>query len=145
MCWSRVGCSLDRVCPHRFDETARRDVRPGAPHIPVARVVGVDAHPRPRTQEDVMLKNVMFATIYVSDQDRALTFYTEGLGLEKGADHPIPDGRFVTVAPSDKSVHIILWPGNPGHGIPAADTTAGPVFLESDDLRKEFEVLRSRG
>jgi catechol 2,3-dioxygenase-like lactoylglutathione lyase family enzyme len=91
-----------------------------------------------------MLKNLMFVTIYVSDQDRALAFYTESLGLEKGADNPTPEGRFLTVAPSDKSVQIVLWPGNPGQG-PPDDMTPGPVFVESDDLRKEFDVLRSRG
>jgi catechol 2,3-dioxygenase-like lactoylglutathione lyase family enzyme len=30
-----------------------------------------------------MLKNLMFATIYVSDQDQALAFYTDSLGLGK--------------------------------------------------------------
>jgi catechol 2,3-dioxygenase-like lactoylglutathione lyase family enzyme len=87
-----------------------------------------------------MLKNLMFATLYVSDQDRALAFYTDRLGLEKGADNPTPEGRFLTVAPADRSVQILLWPGTPGQPGPA-----GAIFLEADDLRKEFEVLRSRG
>lgn len=90
------------------------------------------------------LKNLMFVTIYVSDQDRALAFYTESLGLEKCGDNPGPEGRFLIVAPSDKSVPIVLWPGNPILS-PAVDAATGPVFIESDDLRKEFEVLRSRG
>ncbi|HEY3201643.1 MAG TPA: VOC family protein [Actinomycetes bacterium] len=96
-----------------------------------------------------MLKNLMFATIYVSDQDRALAFYTDNLGLEKGADNPTPEGRFLTVAPADKSVQILLWPGDPGQPSPAVDVAkpgmAGAIFLEADDLRKEFDVLRSRG
>jgi catechol 2,3-dioxygenase-like lactoylglutathione lyase family enzyme len=97
-----------------------------------------------------MLKNLMFVTVYVSDQDRALAFYTEALGLQKGADNPGPEGRFLTVAPADKSVQIVLWPGNPGQPGPAVDAAepgilTGAIFLESDDLRKEFEVLRSRG
>jgi catechol 2,3-dioxygenase-like lactoylglutathione lyase family enzyme len=96
------------------------------------------------TQEDTMLKNVMLVTIYVSDQDRALAFYTEGLGLEKGADNPGPEGRFLTVSPRDKSVQIVLWPGDPTRS-PAVDGTPGPVYIASDDLRKDFEVLRSRG
>ena len=96
-----------------------------------------------------MLKNLMYVTIYVSDQDRALAFYTENLGLQKRVDHPIPDGRFLTVAPGDDSIEIILWPGNPGQG-PAVDAVKsgivpGPIFLESDDLRKEFEELQARG
>ena len=97
-----------------------------------------------------MLTNLMFATIYVSDQDRALAFYTDGLGLEKGADNPTPEGRFLTVASADKSVQIVLWPGKPGQPGPAVDAAvpgimAGAIFLETDDLPNEFEVLRSRG
>ena len=97
-----------------------------------------------------MLKNLMFATIYVSDQDRALAFYTDRLGLEKGVDNPTPEGRFLTVAPADTSVQIVLWPGKPGQPGPSVDAAvpgilAGAIFLEADDLRKEFEVLRSRG
>jgi catechol 2,3-dioxygenase-like lactoylglutathione lyase family enzyme len=96
-----------------------------------------------------MLKNLMFATVYVSDQDRALAFYTDGLGLKKVADNPGPEGRFLTVAPADTSVQILLWPGIPGQSSAgdAAEQLAvtGQVFLESDDLRKEFDVLRSRG
>jgi catechol 2,3-dioxygenase-like lactoylglutathione lyase family enzyme len=90
-----------------------------------------------------MFKKLMFATIYVTDQDRALEFYTEKLGLRKIADNPHPEARFLTVAPSDTSVHILLWPGNPGQG--PVGGAPGPVFIESDDLRKEFDVLRSRG
>lgn len=90
-----------------------------------------------------MLKKLMFVTIYVSDQDRALAFYTEKLGLEKVADNPGPDGRFLTVAASDRSVQIVLWPGDPAQG--PVGVAPGPVFIESDDLRKEFDVLRSRG
>jgi catechol 2,3-dioxygenase-like lactoylglutathione lyase family enzyme len=96
-----------------------------------------------------MLKNLMYVTIYVSDQDRALAFYTEGLGLEKRIDYPGPDGRFLTVAPGNESVEILLWPGRSGQG-PRVDATEpaivpGPIFLQSDDLRREFEILRSRG
>jgi catechol 2,3-dioxygenase-like lactoylglutathione lyase family enzyme len=96
-----------------------------------------------------MLTNLMFVTIYVSDQDRALAFYTEKLGLKKGSDNPGPEGRFLTVTPADRSVQLVLWPGVPAQGSsfdPAKPrNVAGPVFLESDDLRKECEVLRSRG
>lgn len=96
-----------------------------------------------------MLKNLMYVTVCVSDQDRALAFYAEGLGLEKRVDYSGPYGRFLTVAPGNESVEILLWPGNPGKG-PAIDVAEpggvpGPVFLESEDLVKDFEVFRSRG
>jgi predicted enzyme related to lactoylglutathione lyase len=91
-----------------------------------------------------MLKHVMFATVYVSDQDRALAFYTQALGLEKGGDNSAPEGRFLTVAPEDKSVQIVLWKADPGQS-PAVRAATGPIFLATDDLRRDFELFRSRG
>ncbi|WP_017984626.1 hypothetical protein [Amycolatopsis methanolica] len=43
-------------------------------------------------------------------------------------------------------VKIILWSHPAAAGQPVAPGGApGPVVLESDDLRKDFEVLRCRG
>ncbi|WP_219509813.1 VOC family protein [Nonomuraea ceibae] len=92
-----------------------------------------------------MLTNIMYVTIPVTDQDRALKFYTEGLGLEKRIDFPGPEGRFLTVAVADSPVQLLLWPhaGQPVEKQP--DAEAGLLILESDDLRKDFEVFRRRG
>ncbi|SDT13670.1 VOC family protein [Jiangella sp. DSM 45060] len=95
-----------------------------------------------------MLANLMYATVYVTDQDRALEFYTEGLGLEKRVDFPGPDGRFLTVGVPGSPVQIILWSHAAAAGQPRGMGQAvapGPVILETDDLRKEFEILRRRG
>ena len=46
-----------------------------------------------------MLKKVVYVALLVSDQDKALEFYTNVIGLEKRGDYPTPDGgpRFLTV------------------------------------------------
>ncbi|MFI6167968.1 VOC family protein [Nocardia sp. NPDC051052] len=95
-----------------------------------------------------MLTNIMYVTIYVTDQDRALAFYTEALGMEKHVDYAGPDGRFVTVGVPGSTVQIILWSHAPSAGQPVAapaDVAPGPIILEFDDLRRDFEVLRERG
>ncbi|MFD6157796.1 VOC family protein [Nocardia sp. NPDC060256] len=95
-----------------------------------------------------MLTNIMYTTIYVTDQDGALTFYTEALGMEKRIDAQGPAGRFLTVGVPGSPVGLILWSHAPSAGQPAAAASAeipGPVILESDDLRNDFEVLRQRG
>jgi catechol 2,3-dioxygenase-like lactoylglutathione lyase family enzyme len=96
-----------------------------------------------------MPNNVMYATLYVTDQDQALTFYTDALGLEKRLDYPGPEGRFLTVGVPDSPVEIVLWPGDPASPEQAdgvePGTVPGPIILESDDLKQEFEVLRGRG
>ncbi|MEW9548013.1 VOC family protein [Nonomuraea sp. NPDC050783] len=89
-----------------------------------------------------MLTNIMYVTVNVTDQDRALTFYTEGLGLEKRADYPGPEGRFLTVGVPGGPVEILLWSQAPATGAAGA---AGPLILESDDLRKDAEAFRRRG
>ncbi|MRH90013.1 glyoxalase [Nocardia sp. SYP-A9097] len=95
-----------------------------------------------------MLSKIMYATIYVTDQDRALAFYTERLGLQTRIDVTGPDGRFLTVGVPDSPVEIILWPHAASAGQPAdagEQAAPGPLILESDDLRKDFEILRDRG
>ena len=54
--------------------------------------------------------------IPVSDQDRALAFYTQVLGLEKRLDVPLPQfgGRWITVAPRESATVIALVPAHPG-------------------------------
>jgi catechol 2,3-dioxygenase-like lactoylglutathione lyase family enzyme len=103
----------------------------------------------PQTDKDnTMLTNVMYVTLYVTDQDRALAFYTEQLGLEKRIDYPGPDGRFLTVAVPGSALEFVLWPHAAAAGQPAGAQPGfapGPVFIESDDLRADFKVLRDRG
>ena len=96
-----------------------------------------------------MPTNVMYATLYVTDQDRALEFYTDRLGMEKRADYAGPEGRFLTVGVSDSPVEIVLWSGDPApphipDGVEPG-IVPGPVILESEDLTREFEALRARG
>ncbi|MDP9869219.1 MULTISPECIES: VOC family protein [Streptosporangium] len=95
-----------------------------------------------------MLTDIMYVTIYVTDQDRALEFYTEGLGLEKRIDFSGPDGRFLTVGVPDSPMQILLWSHAAAAGQPGdvgRHAAPGPLILESDDLRKDFEILRRRG
>ncbi|WP_018353319.1 VOC family protein [Longispora albida] len=95
-----------------------------------------------------MLTNIMYVTIYVTDQDRALRFYTEGLGLEKRIDFPGPGGRFLTVGVPGHPAQILLWPHAGAAGQPGgADRQGapGPLILESGDLRKDVEIFRQRG
>ena len=62
-----------------------------------------------------MLKKVVYVAVLVTDQDRALDFYTNVIGLEKRGDYPTPDGpRFLTVGVKGQDFELVLWPGTPG-------------------------------
>jgi len=91
-----------------------------------------------------MFKSIMYATIFVSDQDKALDFYTNTFGFRKRADVDQPEGRFVTMSLNDQGVEVLLWPGSPGHAGALAHRV-GPLVIESDDLRSDFAELKGRG
>ena len=42
-----------------------------------------------------MLKKVVYVALLVSDQDKALDFYTNVIGLQKRGDYPTPDGAAI--------------------------------------------------
>lgn len=93
-----------------------------------------------------MLKNVFYTSVLVSDQDRALDFYTNVLGLEKRVENPTPDGpRFLTVGVEGDEFQLVLWPGTPGQAEPAMGQQPPSVTIEVDDCRKTVEELKSRG
>lgn len=93
-----------------------------------------------------MLKSVFYTAVYVSDQDRALDYYTNVLGLELRVDNPIPDGpRFLTVGVRGQDFQLVLCPGTPGQAEPVQGRIPAACTIEVDDCRKEVETLESRG
>ncbi len=89
-----------------------------------------------------MFSSIMYTTLFVSDQEKALEFYTK-LGFEKRADHAAPEGRFLTMGVRGQNIEVVLWPGRQGRA--DKDERVGGLFIESDNLRKDFEALRSKG
>lgn len=94
-----------------------------------------------------MLENVFYTTILVSDQDRALDFYTNAVGMEQRVDNPTPDGlRFLTVGVNGQDdFQLVLWPGTPGQAHATEGRVPPTCTIETDDLRSEYEALKERG
>ena len=100
-----------------------------------------------------MFVRVMYTTLFVRDQDKALDFYTGKLGFVKRRDHPVRHrgvevGRWLTVGFEGQDMEVILAPGTQGQGnanLGQSSLDRGELFVESDDLRKDFETLQSKG
>jgi catechol 2,3-dioxygenase-like lactoylglutathione lyase family enzyme len=102
---------------------------------------------------------VAHAQLWVHDQDEALAFYTEKLGMEVRADVTLPemgDFRWLTVGPpgqEDIAITLMAIPGPPVMDAETADDVrglmskgfAGTVFLTTDDVHASYEELKSRG
>ena len=95
-----------------------------------------------------MFIKIMYFNLLVGDQDKALDFYTK-LGFEKRIDYLGPEGRFLTMGFKGQDVELILWKGTTEplkeNSAASVDVNPGFIFIESEDLRKDFEVLLSRG
>ena len=99
------------------------------------------------------------AQVWVHDQDEALAFYTEKLGMEVRVDVTLPemgDFRWLTVGPpgqEDFSIVLMAIPGPPVMDEQTAGDVrnlmskgfAGTVFLTTDDVRGDYEELKGRG
>ena len=93
-----------------------------------------------------MLKGIAYTTMYVSDQDEALGFYTDTLGLENRVDNPTPEGpRFLTVGVEGQDTQLVLWPGTPGQGQAVDGRVPASCTIEVEDCRQAVATLKSRG
>jgi predicted enzyme related to lactoylglutathione lyase len=93
-----------------------------------------------------MLERIVYISLFVSNQDRALDYYTNVVGLEKRVDAPTPDGpRFLTVGVKGQDFELVLWPGKPGQAQPAQGRVPATYTIATGDIRKAFEALKSRG
>jgi catechol 2,3-dioxygenase-like lactoylglutathione lyase family enzyme len=95
---------------------------------------------------DAMLDRLQYISLFVSDQDKALDFYTNVLGFEKRVDSPTPDGpRFLTVGVRGQDFELVLWPGTPGQAQPVQGRVPAAYTIATSDCRGAVETLESRG
>jgi catechol 2,3-dioxygenase-like lactoylglutathione lyase family enzyme len=105
------------------------------------------------------MTRIAHAQLWVHDQDEALAFYTEKLGMEVRADVTLPemgDFRWLTVGPAEQPDFAITLMAIPGPPVMDAETAeqvrglmakgfAGTVFLTTDDVQASYEELSARG
>jgi len=106
-----------------------------------------------------MLKQLTHTQVWVHDQDEALAFYTEKLGMELREDVTVPEMgnfRWLSVGvPGQPEVSITLM-AVPGPPVFDEDTRAqiqavlakgavGGLFFSTDDVQASYEELKGRG
>jgi catechol 2,3-dioxygenase-like lactoylglutathione lyase family enzyme len=105
-----------------------------------------------------MLKSLTNVTIWVHDQDEALAFYTEKLGLELRDDVTLPElnnFRWLTVGipGQDVAVSLVAVPGPPVFDEETraqimnvmAKGGAGGLIFSTDDCQTSYEELKNKG
>ena len=104
-----------------------------------------------------MITRLSHATIYVLDQDEALAFYRDKLGLEVRTDATMDNGfRWLTVGPKTQpDLEIVLMAVKESPMFPADKVALvrkmleagalGAGVFEVDDCRKTYEELKAKG
>ncbi len=100
-----------------------------------------------------MITRVGTITIQVTDQDKALEFYTKKLDFEKRADMPMgPGQRWLEVAPPGAETRILLYKATPeAPGATSYEEAKSKIgkntglVMETDDIVKTFAKLKSSG
>src|SRR5260370_21848444 len=96
--------------------------------------------------------NITIISVLVEDQDEALHFYTEKLGLEKRTDITFGPGlRLLTVAPKGQQKPEIAL-AKPDVARLGAEhikalmaRSSVPWVFDTDDCRKTYDILVARG
>jgi catechol 2,3-dioxygenase-like lactoylglutathione lyase family enzyme len=105
-----------------------------------------------------MLKQLTTVQVWVHDQDEALAFYTEKLGLELRDDVTVSElgnFRWLTVGVPGQDVAIVLMavPGPPVFDEQTRDQinalvakgAATGLFFSTDDIDSTYQELKGRG
>jgi predicted enzyme related to lactoylglutathione lyase len=96
------------------------------------------------------------AQLWVHDQDEALAFYTQKLGMEVRSDVTLEDFRWLTVSPPnqpDVAIVLMAIQEEPVMDAQSAEEVrnlmakglAGTIFLTTDDCYAAVDELKSRG
>ncbi|HEX3511560.1 MAG TPA: VOC family protein [Solirubrobacteraceae bacterium] len=105
-----------------------------------------------------MLK-IATTQLWVEDQEEALAFYTQKLGMEVRVDATLPElegFRWLTVSPPGQEDVTIVLMALPGPPVMDEETReqvrtlmakgfAGTVFLTTDDCHASYEDLKAQG
>jgi catechol 2,3-dioxygenase-like lactoylglutathione lyase family enzyme len=94
------------------------------------------------TKSSTRITEVGAVMIPVSDQDKAIEFYTEKLGFEKRSDTPFGEGnRWIEVAPAGADTVIALV--QPREGDPVGIELA--FGLNTTDIEADHADLKAKG
>ena len=99
-----------------------------------------------------------YVQVWVHDQDEALAFYTDKLGMELREDVTVPEmGNFrwlsVGVPGQDVSITLMAIPGPPVFDDETRESinkllakgASGGLFFATDDAQKSYDELKGRG
>lgn len=90
-----------------------------------------------------MISRIKFVAIPITDQDRALAFYTEKVGFTLKTDQPSGEGmRWIELEAPEGDTHIVLFTAD-SHKLLIG--TPSNITFGAKDVRRTYAEMKLRG
>ena len=90
-----------------------------------------------------MITRIKFVAIPITDQDRALKFYTEQVGFELKTDQASADGmRWIELEPPGAETRVVLFTAD-AHKLLTG--TPSNITFGTDDVIQAYAEMKARG
>lgn len=90
-----------------------------------------------------MIKQIATVAVYVEDQEKSLQFWTEKVGFEVMANHPMgPQAHWMEVAPPGAQSRLVLYPKKL---MPNSEELKASIVFECEDIQGTYDRLAGNG
>jgi predicted enzyme related to lactoylglutathione lyase len=90
-----------------------------------------------------MISHIATVAVYVEDQQKAKTFWSEKVGFEIVADHPMgPNANWLEVAPKGAGTRLVIYPKSMMKG---SEYMKASIVFQCTDLAHIYETLKANG
>jgi lactoylglutathione lyase len=90
-----------------------------------------------------MIKQIATVAVYVEDQQKAKTFWSEKVGFDIVADHPMgPNAHWLEVAPKGAETRLVIYPKTMMQG---SENMKASIVFQCEDVTNTYEKLKANG
>ncbi|PLS18264.1 hypothetical protein CVD28_08245 [Bacillus sp. M6-12] len=90
-----------------------------------------------------MIKKIATVAVYVEDQQKAKAFWTEKVGFEVNAEHPMgPNAYWLEVSPNGAESHLVIYPKSM---MPESNEMKPSIVFECEDVLAVYKTMKSNG
>lgn len=90
-----------------------------------------------------MIKQIGTVAVYVEDQQKALTFWTEKVGFQVYRNEPMgPGGNWIEVGPANAQTRLVLYPRKM---MPNWQELKPSIVFECEDIASTYQKLTQNG
>lgn len=90
-----------------------------------------------------MIKQIATVAVYVENQEKAKTFWSEKVGFEVVANYPMgPNAFWLEVAPAGADSHLVIYPKAM---MKDSENMKASIVFQCDHIQSTYEKMKANG